>query len=489
MERVAQVAADRPLGHVHAYEPHLLLAVLAQGAEQAGRSGRAARGDEDRRHACASTHWKRAGPSGSSMVTTSSRVDPETRFANEPQIDHRREAREERLGTEPLTRPARQVRRAEHCEEPAAGREPAVDLAEQRREKVARHVVEGVERGDRIEGSGRQLELGDVGADELGHGNRGSRTFHLQRRDVHARHREALGEPSRLRRSAAAADLEHARAVRKTCHELVLPLAAWVADDLLPPGGESLTHRVIAVRDDLRSGIAHGAMVLLKRALDSRSGEAARLSRTHDASRRRPRRHRPRGRVHRLADQPARDVARARARERRVVARLVCHLDRRGLAVRVALADPARRERRARAARLVRARRCSSPTPPPRCCRPRSAATRRGSTRPRASTRPGRPGRRHRAARAGARRLATLAARRRRLRARRRPLSRWAATSGSSSPSSCSRSSAASSSSRPDCTRCCGASSRSCAALRLESPLREPPISPSTPSATRYRCS
>jgi hypothetical protein len=48
------VAADRPLGHVHADEANLLLAVVAQRPQEPGRSGCAARGNEDRprvRHA------------------------------------------------------------------------------------------------------------------------------------------------------------------------------------------------------------------------------------------------------------------------------------------------------------------------------------------------------------------------------------------------------------------------------------------------------
>ena len=50
VERVAEVAADRALGHVRADEADVALAVLAQGAEQRGRPGRARGGDEDGRH-------------------------------------------------------------------------------------------------------------------------------------------------------------------------------------------------------------------------------------------------------------------------------------------------------------------------------------------------------------------------------------------------------------------------------------------------------
>src|SRR5581483_5667174 len=43
-----EVAPDRELGHVRADEPDRALAVLAQRAEERGRPGRAAGGDEDR---------------------------------------------------------------------------------------------------------------------------------------------------------------------------------------------------------------------------------------------------------------------------------------------------------------------------------------------------------------------------------------------------------------------------------------------------------
>ena len=66
----------------------------------------------------------------------------------------------------------------------------------------------------------------------------------------------------------------------------------------------------------------------------------------------------------------------------------------------------------------------SPPTPPVRCCRPRSAATRCGSSRRRAPSGPGRAGRRVGAARAGARRRGDARARRDRLRARDRALRR-----------------------------------------------------------------
>jgi hypothetical protein len=43
VERVAEVAADRPLRHVHADESHLPLAVVAQRPQEPGRPGRRTR--------------------------------------------------------------------------------------------------------------------------------------------------------------------------------------------------------------------------------------------------------------------------------------------------------------------------------------------------------------------------------------------------------------------------------------------------------------
>ncbi len=128
MERVAEVAADRTLGHVHADEADLLLAVLAQRPQEPCRSGRAARGDEDRRHACASTQWNCSGPSGDSELDDLVPLDREPRLPDEPRVDLRREAREERLRRR-ATRPSSPGRRTapNAASEPATGPEPAVD--------------------------------------------------------------------------------------------------------------------------------------------------------------------------------------------------------------------------------------------------------------------------------------------------------------------------------------------------------------------------
>ena len=69
-------------------------------------------------------------------------------------------------------------------------------------------------------------------------GNRRPRALDLPRRDVDARDREPLREALRLGRTAAAAELEDARAVGEPGDELVLPLASRVADAPIAPLGE-----------------------------------------------------------------------------------------------------------------------------------------------------------------------------------------------------------------------------------------------------------
>ena len=51
----------------------------------------------------------------------------------------------------------------------------------------------------------------------------------------------------------------------------VMPGDERIAHDLLPPGGEGLADGVVAVGDDLRPRIGHGAMVLLGGPLHSRT--------------------------------------------------------------------------------------------------------------------------------------------------------------------------------------------------------------------------
>ena len=138
-----------------------------------------------------------------------------------------------------------------------------MNVREQRREELAWDVVEDVEGGDRVEGARRQLELGEVRADELRLRDGRAGALDLARRDVHAGHGEPLREPPRLRRPAAAAELEQARARLETGDEVVLPLAARVADDLLAPGGEGLADGVVAVGDDLGAGVRHEPMLVL----------------------------------------------------------------------------------------------------------------------------------------------------------------------------------------------------------------------------------
>src|SRR6185437_393671 len=109
----------------------------------------------------------------------------------------------------------------------------------------ARDVVERVEGQDRVERPVRELELGEVRADELGPRDRGASPLDLPRRDVDAGEGEPLRETPRLGRPGPAAELEHSRAVVQARDELLLPLPARVTDDLLAPRGEGVADRVV----------------------------------------------------------------------------------------------------------------------------------------------------------------------------------------------------------------------------------------------------
>ena len=190
-------------------------------------------------------------PSGVSHSTTSSRSIVNPASTDEARVDLRREAREERLCSEPLARPTRVVGLAEGREQPASRHEPAVNAREQGSEELAGHVVEDVEGCDGVQGACGQRELGEVRADEFRLRDGRASPLDLARRDVHARHGEPLRESPRLRRPAAAPELEEARTRLEARDELVLPLAARVADGPLAPRGERLADGVVAVGDEL----------------------------------------------------------------------------------------------------------------------------------------------------------------------------------------------------------------------------------------------
>ena len=126
-----------------------------------------------------------------------------------------------------------------------------MDPREGRREQLARHMVERVERNDRVERLLLELERGEVRFDENGVGHCRPGSAHLLGRNVDAGHLEALGEALRVGHACAAAELEHSRSVRQPRHELCLPLPAWIADDPIAPLGEALADRVVATCDKL----------------------------------------------------------------------------------------------------------------------------------------------------------------------------------------------------------------------------------------------
>src|SRR5579859_2166585 len=183
--------------------------------------------------------------------------DLQARRLDQAPVLGRLEAGEERLGPEPLACPAGVVRDAERVERQPARPQPAGDPLEQRAEMLARHVVEDVERADRVEGAGRQLELEKVRLDELGPGHSLAGTPELLGGDVDAGQPEAPRELQRLLAARAAAELEDACPVRESRHQLLRPLRTRIAFDLVLPAGEAVGDAVITALDDLHARVRH----------------------------------------------------------------------------------------------------------------------------------------------------------------------------------------------------------------------------------------
>ena len=151
-----------------------------------------------------------------------------------------------------------------------------MDPRERRRKQLSRHVVERVERDDRVERPRIELERGEVRLDELGFRDRGSGAAHLLGGDVDAGHLESRGEALRVGHAGTATELEHARAVLQPRYELVLPLAARIAHDLVAPAREALADHVVASADELCPRIGH-ARLCSDREVDEGSSMQKRL--------------------------------------------------------------------------------------------------------------------------------------------------------------------------------------------------------------------
>jgi hypothetical protein len=138
-----------------------------------------------------------------------------------------------------------------------------VDPREGRSEQLTRNVVEGIERDDRVERLRCELDRSEVGDEEFSIRHRRTRAPHLFGRDVHARHLKPRSQTLRLGHTCAATELQHAGRVMQSGHELVLPLAARIADDLVAPLGKSLADRVVASTNKLDPRIGHSTVTFL----------------------------------------------------------------------------------------------------------------------------------------------------------------------------------------------------------------------------------
>ena len=76
-------------------------------------------------------------------------------------------------------------------------------------------------------------------------------------REVDRGEPEALGQQPRLIRAAAAAELDHAAASRKSRDELVAPVGPRIVGDLCLPRLPGVDHRVVAGRDESRARVRH----------------------------------------------------------------------------------------------------------------------------------------------------------------------------------------------------------------------------------------
>src|SRR5450755_4954915 len=100
--------------------------------------------------------------------------------------------------------------------QPSAGAKPLGDAAQQAGLLVERHVDEGVEADDGVEGTGREVQLGGICPDEGGVRDEPAGSLDLNVADVHAGHPVTGGcEAPGNRKAAAASDIEDVPAIGK----------------------------------------------------------------------------------------------------------------------------------------------------------------------------------------------------------------------------------------------------------------------------------
>src|SRR5579859_5394386 len=118
-------------------------------------------------------------------------------------------------------------------------------------------MVEHVEGTDGVERAHRQLELEEVGVEELRIRHVLPGATDLLGGDVDAGHAEPLRQLRRVGRPSAAAELEDGGAVRQPRGEMRGPFAARIVLDPVAPVGEPVRDPVVAGPDDLDARICH----------------------------------------------------------------------------------------------------------------------------------------------------------------------------------------------------------------------------------------
>jgi hypothetical protein len=140
-------------------------------------------------------------------------------------------------------------------------------------------MVERVESGHGVHRAGHELDLGEVGVEEVGSRDSFASSPQLLLGEIDSRELKPLREPGCLRRAAAATELDHPGALGEPRDELVAPLGPRVAGDPLLPRFPSVGHGVIAGADELRARVAHSTSTS-----SSRAAASARWSASTDVS-------------------------------------------------------------------------------------------------------------------------------------------------------------------------------------------------------------
>jgi hypothetical protein len=128
---------------------------------------------------------------------------------------------------------------------------------ERRREELTRHVIERVERDDRVERRWLELERREVRLDELGVWDSHPGALHLSLGDVDTGDLESSGQTLGIGHARTAAQLDYPCSILEAGHELSLPCSPRVADDPVTPLCKAIAHRVVGAPDKVSARIVH----------------------------------------------------------------------------------------------------------------------------------------------------------------------------------------------------------------------------------------